>query len=126
MMTINPTTDIIEFIFKSASIFITALGFFFGLYKFMIRSLDKKFDEHREMIKVEIGGVMDQYKARLEHVQEDAAKINCILSVLNAKQITSCENIARLEASCLAMQRNCEKTHAWDGRERRHEKREVE
>ena len=126
MMTINPTTDIIEFVFKTASIFITALGFFFGLYKFMIRSLDKKFNEHREMIKIEISGVMDQYKTRLEYVQEDTSKINCILSVLNAEQKTSCENIARLEASCLAMQRNCEKTHAWDGRERRHEKREVE
>jgi len=114
MLSVNPMTDILDFIFKSASIFITAIGLLFGMYKFLIRSINKKFDEHREMMKIEINSILKHYETRLDYSQSDNAKLTNIVGVVVAENKNLCEDVATLKADWLFMQKTCEKNHHWD------------
>ena len=119
MMIINPTTDIIEFIFKTASIFITALGLFFGLHKFLMRNLDKKFEDQYNRLKANFDNIFIQHGARLESIQTEIARLNNLLSILVSEQKINNEDIARLKAEVLAIQATCASKHFWDGQTER-------
>jgi hypothetical protein len=116
--------EIIDFIFKYSSFAITAMGFLFALHKFTMRNIEKKFEQQHSLIKIEMqnlyNGTVKTLQARLDYLQEDAVKIGCIVGTNVAENKQLCESVARLEASCQAMQRTCEINHApWNGEERR-------
>jgi hypothetical protein len=111
--------EIIDFIFKYSSFAITAMGFLFALHKFTMRNIEKKFEEQHSRIVIEMqnlyNGTVKTMQARLDFIQEDANKINNIISILNNELKVTCGCVARLEASFGSMQKTCDHNHAWDG-----------
>jgi hypothetical protein len=115
--------EIVDFVFKYTSFAITGMGFLFALHKFTMRNIEKKFEDQHSRIKIEMqnlyNGTVKTMQTRLDYLQEDSVKTQCILGATVAENKSICESIARLEASCQAMQKTCELNHNWDGRERR-------
>ena len=119
MMTINPTTDIIEFLYKFVAITISAGALIFGIYKFSMRNLDKKFEDQYNRLKANFDNIFIQHGARLESIQTEIARLNNLLSILVSEQKINNEDIARLKAEVLAIQATCASKHFWDGQTER-------
>ena len=114
-------TDIIEFLYKFVAISISASALIFGIYKFSMRNLDKKFEDQYNKLKSNFDNIFIQHGARLESIQTEIARLNNLLSVLVSEQKINNEDIARLKAEIAAMQKTCEKQHYWDGSTERRE-----
>jgi len=116
---ILPMTDIIEFLYKFVAILISASALIFGIYKFSMRNLDKKFEDQYNRLKANFDNIFIQHGARLESIQTEIARLNNLLSILVSEQKINNEDIARLKAEVLAIQATCASKHFWDGQTER-------
>jgi len=116
---ILPASDIIEFLYKFVAITISAGALIFGIYKFSMRNLDKKFEDQYNRLKANFDNIFIQHGARLESIQTEIARLNNLLSILVSEQKINNEDIARLKAEVLAIQATCASKHFWDGQTER-------
>jgi len=116
---ILPMTDIIEFLYKFVAILISASALIFGIYKFSMRNLDKKFEEQYQKLKLNFDAIFVEHIARLNWIQQELSRLNNLLGMLVAEQKINNEDIARLKAEVMSIQLACKKQHFWDGQPRR-------
>jgi hypothetical protein len=111
--------EIIDLIFKFTSMFVTAAALMFGIYKFSMRNLDKKFEEQYQKLKLNFDAIFIEHIARLNWIQQELSRLNNLLGMLVAEQKINNEDIARLKAEVMSIQLACKKQHFWDGQPRR-------
>ena len=111
--------EIIDLIFKFTSMFVTAAALMFGIYKFSMRNLDKKFEEQYQKLKLNFDAIFVEHIARLNWIQQELSRLNNLLGMLVAEQKINNEDIARLKAEVMSIQLACKKQHFWDGQPRR-------